>query len=330
MYPRFNAVDSGPVWPLIRGYINQLYGQTPTDLRMGAPMPTTNFAGLPVTLTETHRKAAVNSPLQFDRFPRELEDWLEAHPQRFILLGITADSYDSLVWVTSQFFGPLNSWWLNRKEHEAIPTTFDVLVAELRKTSLLPNIQDDAINAMLSLTQGNMSYAAYTQQINGFLRRSRQHMTADVQCVRFINGLANFDLKNHAKSHRSQKGYDIKLMELQNFLNDVAIDSPHLGGVKSTVGPSTSHGGGQPTKKRDAEDPSVGASKIWKRNNGAGRGRGRGGGQGGHGRPSQNTGRIDLSTIANALTSEERKRHIEEGHVSSVTRRDTVFFSAQN
>jgi hypothetical protein len=73
-------------------------------------MPTTNFAYLHVTLTKTRRKAAVNSPLQFGRFPRDLEDWLEAQPQRFVLLGITADSFDSAIWVTSQFFGPLNNW----------------------------------------------------------------------------------------------------------------------------------------------------------------------------------------------------------------------------
>jgi hypothetical protein len=55
MYPRFSSVDSGLVWVLIRSYVNQLCGQTPTDLCMGAPVPTTNFAGLPVTLTETQR-----------------------------------------------------------------------------------------------------------------------------------------------------------------------------------------------------------------------------------------------------------------------------------
>jgi hypothetical protein len=37
------------------------------------------------------------------------------------------------------------------------------LVREIRKTSLLPNIGDDAINALLGLTQGSMSYAIYTQ-----------------------------------------------------------------------------------------------------------------------------------------------------------------------
>jgi ADP-ribose pyrophosphatase YjhB (NUDIX family) len=201
MYPRFSSVDYGPLWLLIRGYINQLSEQIPTDLRMGAPMPTSNFAGLHVTLTETQRKAAVCSPLQSGRFPRELEDWLEAQPQRFLLLGITVDSYDSVIWVASQFSGPLNGWWLNRKQHAAIPTTFALLVAELRKTSLLPNIQDDDINALLSLTQGILSFDVYTQQFNDFLRRSRQLLTADVRCVRFINGLANFELKTHAKSH---------------------------------------------------------------------------------------------------------------------------------
>jgi hypothetical protein len=62
MYPRFSSVDYGPVWLLIRGYINQLCGETPTDLRVGTPMPTTNLVGLHVTLTETQRKAAINSP----------------------------------------------------------------------------------------------------------------------------------------------------------------------------------------------------------------------------------------------------------------------------
>jgi hypothetical protein len=68
---------------------------------MGAPIPTTNFYGLRVSLTETQRKAAINSPLQFGRFPRELEDWLEAQPQGFVLLGIIAHSYDAVIWVTS-------------------------------------------------------------------------------------------------------------------------------------------------------------------------------------------------------------------------------------
>jgi hypothetical protein len=222
---------------------------------MGAPFPTTNFAGLPVTLTETQRKAAINSKFQYGREPRELEDWLGAQPQRFVLLGIVADSYDEVIWVTSQFSRPMNMWRLNRKQQSAIPTSFDSLVAELRKTSLLPNIQDDAINALLSITQGNMSYAVYSQQFNDFKRRSRQHLTNDLQCVRSINGLANFQLQTQAKSHRSHKGYVLKLVEMQNFLNDIVTDSPHLGGVRSTAGPSTIHGGGQLTKKAPTRTP---------------------------------------------------------------------------
>jgi hypothetical protein len=192
----------------------------------------------------------------------------------------------------------------------------DLLVAELRKTTFLPNIQDDAINALLNLTQGGMSYAFYTEQFNDFLRRrSRQNLTADVQCVHFINGLANFTLKNQAKSHQSQKDYNVTMVELQNFLNDVVTDSPELGGMRSTTGPSTTPRGGQPTRKRNSNDPLVGAAKIWKRNGGGrGRGRGRGGNQGGgRGQPSSNSGNIDFSAIANTMTAEERKRHMEEG-----------------
>jgi hypothetical protein len=192
VFSRFTTVDSRPVWLLIRGHINQLSGDVPTDLRVGMPMPTRNLAGLSVTLTETQRKAAINSPLQSGRNANELEDWLEAQPQRFLMLGITADSYDSVIWVTSQFSGHLNGWWLNRKTQAAIPSKYDKLV-ELRKTTFLPNIQDDAINALLNVTQSHtMSYALYTKTYNDFLRRSRQNLTADVQCVRFINGLGNF------------------------------------------------------------------------------------------------------------------------------------------
>jgi hypothetical protein len=42
-YPRFTSVHCGLVWMLISGYINQLCGQTPTNLRMGTPVPTTSF-----------------------------------------------------------------------------------------------------------------------------------------------------------------------------------------------------------------------------------------------------------------------------------------------
>jgi hypothetical protein len=214
MYSRFTTVDSGPLWLLIRGYINQFFGEGPTDLRVGTPMPTRNLVGLPVTLTETQRKAAINSPYQYGGNARDLEDWLEAQRQRLLLLGITVDSYDLVIWVTSQFSRPLNGWWMNRKNQGAIPSTYDLLVAELRKTTFSPNIQDDAINALLDLTQGNMSYDVYVKKFNDFLRRSRQNLTPEVQCVRIINGLANFAMKTQAKSHRSQKGYNVTLVDL--------------------------------------------------------------------------------------------------------------------
>jgi hypothetical protein len=50
---------------------------------------------------------------------------------------------------TSQVFEPLNNWRLNRKQQAFIQDTFDSFVTEIRKTSLLPNIRDDAVNAML-------------------------------------------------------------------------------------------------------------------------------------------------------------------------------------
>jgi hypothetical protein len=45
---RFSTVDGGHMWTLIRGHINRLCGETPTDFRMGVPALTTNFLGLAV------------------------------------------------------------------------------------------------------------------------------------------------------------------------------------------------------------------------------------------------------------------------------------------
>jgi hypothetical protein len=62
---------------LIKGYINQLCRETPTDLRMGVPIPTSNFVGLSVSLNETQRKATIVAPYQSRQDARMLEDRLE-------------------------------------------------------------------------------------------------------------------------------------------------------------------------------------------------------------------------------------------------------------
>jgi hypothetical protein len=138
------------------------------------------------------------------------------------MLGITSYSYDAVVWVILlNLLDPETAG--GSTVNAAIPDSFDSLVEELRKTSLLPNIRDKAINAMLGITQGNMSYADYTRLFNDFLRRSHQPTTDDLQCVRFISGLATLQLQTQAKSYRSQKrGYTLPLVEQENFLNDIA------------------------------------------------------------------------------------------------------------
>jgi hypothetical protein len=47
--PQFIDAECGPMWMLIKGYINQLCDEMPTDLRMEVPPPTTNVVGLSVT-----------------------------------------------------------------------------------------------------------------------------------------------------------------------------------------------------------------------------------------------------------------------------------------
>jgi hypothetical protein len=103
-FPRFSAVDSRFVWMLIKDNIKQLCTNTPTDLRMGVPAPTTNFVGLSATLTKTQGKSAIYPPYQSRQAARTLEEWLEMQPQRFVMQGINADSYNGAVWTTSSKF----------------------------------------------------------------------------------------------------------------------------------------------------------------------------------------------------------------------------------
>jgi ABC-type uncharacterized transport system fused permease/ATPase subunit len=69
---------------------------------------------------------------------------------------------------------------------------------------MLLNITDYAIMAIFQLTQCSLSYATYTQQLNDFLRRFRQHFTDDFQRAYFVKGLPSFQLHTHANYHRSQ------------------------------------------------------------------------------------------------------------------------------
>jgi hypothetical protein len=49
-------------------------GETPTDLRMRVPAPTTNFVGMTVTLDDTQRQEAINAPIHSGQYVRKLED----------------------------------------------------------------------------------------------------------------------------------------------------------------------------------------------------------------------------------------------------------------
>jgi hypothetical protein len=70
-------------------------------------------------------------------------------PQRFVMLGINACSYNTVLEVTSQFI--LKNWWVSRKQQPSIPDTFDYLVKEIHKKFMLSYIRGDAIHALLDL-----------------------------------------------------------------------------------------------------------------------------------------------------------------------------------
>jgi hypothetical protein len=76
--------------------------------------------------------------------------------------------YNDVVCVTYQFSSLSNGRWLTRKLHVAILDTVDSLVADICKTSMMPNIRDDAITAMIQLTEGSLNYASRIQQFSKF------------------------------------------------------------------------------------------------------------------------------------------------------------------
>jgi hypothetical protein len=69
-HSRFIVSDCGHVWMLIniKGYINQLCGKTPTDLRMRVLAPSTNFDGITVTLRHSARLRLMH-PTNMDKTP---------------------------------------------------------------------------------------------------------------------------------------------------------------------------------------------------------------------------------------------------------------------
>jgi hypothetical protein len=96
-------------------------------------------------------------------------------------------------------------------------------------------------------------------------------------------------------------------------------NSPNLGRARSAPTPYDNLGGSRPSKKRPREELEVEGTKCFQRDEGFGRGRCGGNRGGSIGRTSPNTSRINFSAITGALTTQERKRHQEEGRCFCAT-----------
>jgi hypothetical protein len=150
---------------------------------MRVPPHATNFDGLIVSLTENKHKTAIHVSLQDGNNPRDLEEWLEFQPQRFFILGLDPDTYNVVIWVTSQVGGRAVSSWLNAKTTSQVPRTFTKLVEALKTTTLLPSIRDNAIISMMALNRVNKTFPHYTMMSNDFERRSKADMNDGVRAT---------------------------------------------------------------------------------------------------------------------------------------------------
>jgi hypothetical protein len=72
-----------------------------------------------------------------------------------------------------------------------------------------------------------------------------------VLCNRFITiCLANDTLRTHAMSHRAKSVTPLMIAKLQNFLNRLEIDSPHLGRADRAHDDTNGNGAGRGDGKR--------------------------------------------------------------------------------
>jgi hypothetical protein len=83
---------------------------------------------------------------------------MEFQPQSFLMLGPYPDISSAVIWVTSQFGGPTIKWWLNANIRGQVPRTFTKLVESLKKTTLMSDIRDNAINSLMALNQVNKTF----------------------------------------------------------------------------------------------------------------------------------------------------------------------------
>jgi hypothetical protein len=75
------------------------------------------------------------------------------------MLGLEPDTYNTVIWVMSQFGGSVAlNWWLNTKTRGHVPQTFTELFEALKKTTFLPSIRDNVMNSMMAINHVNMTF----------------------------------------------------------------------------------------------------------------------------------------------------------------------------
>jgi hypothetical protein len=82
---------------------------------------TSDFDGLHVTMHGNQPNANVQGSRHGGANPRDLEDCLEFQTQRVVVLTLDPDTYGAVIWVISQFGGPMLNLWLNAKTRGQVP-----------------------------------------------------------------------------------------------------------------------------------------------------------------------------------------------------------------
>jgi hypothetical protein len=75
-------------------------------------------------------------------------------------------------------------------------------------------------------------------------------MNDDILCNRFITRMAKITVKTHAKAHRAKLPTPITMVELQNYLNRLVVDSLDMGHADPAQRGNPSNGVGQSNGKR--------------------------------------------------------------------------------
>lgn len=238
--------EESEVWVAVDQYMTEDLTTQLESMNLGiAPLVVWHKAA--GKLTPDQRKAATAAKLQSGENPEALDNWLLKQPSMLSSVGLDIDDPPSILFVSMQIEGPLQTWWTayDRKPAGDRPKNFKEFDVAVRKSTLMPDIARDAMLNLFKLRQSdpdagiNSTYRQYVLQFNEMLARTRMNYPEEPLCLQFSEGMSNYQLKQTAHKHlavQKRDAVETTLSDLQHYLDGVVQGQPHLGQAAKNKG----------------------------------------------------------------------------------------------